>query len=123
MGRDPVIELAESRTDLAEDRTILANERTFAGWIRTGLASVGIGLGFHALFNMLQPSWIPRAIATVFLLMGVFVFAVAARRACAVLRRFTPHQVRTFRTINIRLMTAMMSLATLALIGAIWVLT
>ncbi|MBB3991179.1 DUF202 domain-containing protein [Croceicoccus naphthovorans] len=42
---------AERKTDLAEDRTLLANERTFAGWVRTGLASVGIGLGFHALFE------------------------------------------------------------------------
>ena len=45
MERDEREALAESRTDLAEDRTVLANERTFAGWVRTGLATVGIGLG------------------------------------------------------------------------------
>ena len=37
-------DLAEDRTEWAEDRTIMANERTFAGWMRTGLAAVGIGL-------------------------------------------------------------------------------
>ncbi len=45
-----------SRTDLAEDRTILANERTFAGWMRTALACVAIGVGFHALFPKLEPA-------------------------------------------------------------------
>ncbi|RYF18599.1 MAG: DUF202 domain-containing protein, partial [Oxalobacteraceae bacterium] len=42
-------ELAQDRTDFAEDRTVLAHERSFASWMRTGMASVGIGLGFNAL--------------------------------------------------------------------------
>ena len=50
-------ELARDRTDLAEDRTILANERTFAGWMRTGLATIGIALGFQALFGRVDPTW------------------------------------------------------------------
>ena len=36
------LDLAQDRTDLAEDRTVLAHERSFAGWVRTGMASVGI---------------------------------------------------------------------------------
>jgi hypothetical protein len=52
-------ELAEDRTDLAEDRTVLANERTFAGWMQTGLSAVGIASGFHALFNRMEPDWVP----------------------------------------------------------------
>jgi putative membrane protein len=59
-------DLAKDRTDWAEDRTLMANERTFAGWMRTGLASVGLGLGFNALFGKLEPWWIPRLIATIF---------------------------------------------------------
>ena len=42
---------ASTRTDLAEDRTLLANERTFAGWTRTSLACIGVGLGFQAIFQ------------------------------------------------------------------------
>ena len=59
-------DLAEDRTDLAEDRTLLANERTFSGWARTALATVGIGLGFHVLFEALEPAWVAKAIATLF---------------------------------------------------------
>lgn len=58
------LDLASTRTDLAEDRTVLANERTFAGWMRTGLAAVGIGLGFNALFGKMEPEWLPKLIAT-----------------------------------------------------------
>ena len=79
-------DLAEDRTELAEDRTLLANERTFAGWMRTGLASIGLGLGFHALFNRMEPGWVPRAIATAFMLVGVFVIFAAQRRASRVTR-------------------------------------
>ena len=76
------IELAEDRTDLAEDRTLLANERTFSGWARTALATVGIGVGFNALFRTLDPSWVPKAIATLFILLGLIIIIMADRRAC-----------------------------------------
>ena len=73
--------LAQRRTDLAEDRTILANERTYAGWMRTAFAAIGVGLGFRALFMEMQPPWLPRAIATLFLLIGIALFIAAERRA------------------------------------------
>ena len=111
---------AIERTDLAEDRTILANERTFAGWMRTGLAAVGIGLGFNALFDTLQPAWVPKTIATIFLLIGIFVVIAAERRACAVMRRLEPHQIKAFRPVNLRLISWAMAAATLSLIAAIW---
>ena len=80
MADDAREKLAEARTDMAEDRTILANERTFAGWMRTGLAAVGIGLGFNALFQRIEPAWVPKAIATIILAIGIFIFVSAERR-------------------------------------------
>lgn len=115
-------ELAADRTDLAEDRTVLANERTFAGWMRTGLAAVGIGVGFSALFRTLSPDFIPKAIATVFLVIAIIIFVAAERRACAVMNRLTSHEVKTVRAINLRLLTGLAVAATLGLIAAIWIL-
>ena len=109
-----------SRTDLAEDRTILANERTFAGWMRTSLACVAIGVGFHALFPRMQPPWIPRAIATAFLLLAIVVILLAERRATAVMRRLSPHRVTGARRVNLRLFAGAISLAAVALITAMW---
>lgn len=115
-------ELAGDRTDLAEDRTLLANERTFAGWARTAFAAIGIGLGFNALFKTLEPLWLPKAISTVFLLIGIFVIVVAERRASGVIDRLSTHEVETFKPVHLRLLTGAIVLATLALIGAIWIL-
>jgi len=115
-------ELAEERTDLAEDRTLLANERTYAGWLRTGMAAVAIALGFQALFREMQPIWVPKAIATAFLLIGVFIVIAAERRADAVQKRFKPHEVKPFKLVNLRLITTGVVAATLALAAAIWLL-
>ena len=110
-----------SRTDLAEDRTILANERTFAGWMRTSLAAIAIGVGFNALFARLEPPWVPRLIATGFLLLAIAIIVLAERRAAAVMDRLSAHVVETAKTVNLKLLTIAVSLGAGALIVAIWV--
>jgi putative membrane protein len=114
-------ESAHSRTELAEDRTILANERTFAGWMRTSLACVAIGVVFPELFHRMEPQWVPRAIATGFLLLAIAVVVLAERRAAAVMRRLNSHVVKSARPMNLRLFAAAISLGSAALIVAIWV--
>ena len=113
-------ELAQRRTDLAEDRTLLANERTYAGWMRTAFAAIGVGLGFRALFDEMQPPWLPRAIATLFMLIGIALFVAAERRAAWIVEHLQVHAVETVRVRNMRIVTAAMVVATLALIVAIW---
>ena len=114
--------LAEDRTDWAEDRTLMANERTFAGWMRTGLASVGIGLGFNALFGKLDPAWLARAIATVFILIGIFVFWAAQRNGCAVQTRLKAHHAEPIKTMNMRAIAAFMALGSSALAVGMWLM-
>lgn len=115
-------ELAESRTDLAEDRTALANERTFAGWARTAMAAIGIGLAFNALFNAMEPAWAPKAIASVFILLAIFLIYMAERRACAVSARLDTHSVKDMSLMNIRLIALAIGLGAACLIAGIWVL-
>lgn len=113
-------DLAETRTALAEDRTILAHERSFAGWIRTGMAAVGIGLGFNALFEALHPAWVPKAIASAFLLIACLIFVSAERRARGIISRLEAHQIHALRPIKMRLLTGALVAATIALDVAIW---
>lgn len=116
------LEPAEQRTSLAEDRTMLANERTFASWMRTSLGSLAIALGFHALFQRIEPGWVPRGIATAFAAIAIVTIILAERRAAAVHDRLDSHVVITARGLNLRLLTATVTLAALALIAAFWLL-
>lgn len=113
-------ELAEDRTDWAEDRTLMANERTFAGWMRTGLAAVGIGLGFNALFGKIDPVWVAKGIATLFIAIGVFVFWSAQRNASAVQKRMDSHDADPIQTSNMKLIAAAMAFASVCLAAGIW---
>lgn len=114
--------LAEDRTDLAEDRTVLANERTFASWFRTGFAAAAIGLGFNALFVRMEPWWVPRAIASIFFLLAIYIFIAAERRSCAVLRRLNTHQVEPFKNTRLKIMAVAASIAVALLLTAMWFL-
>lgn len=114
---------ARKRTEWAEDRTVLSNERTFGSWLRTGFAGIGIGLGFHALFGRIHPLWVPRAVATAFLVIAIIIFVAAERRACIVIRRLHTHEVETVKIGVLRLITVVTVAATLALIAALWLLT
>jgi putative membrane protein len=88
--------------------------------MRTSFGSVAIGVGFHALFGELQPNWLPRAIATAFLLLAIALILLAERRAAAVTRRLSPHMIVTARPVNLRLFAAIIVFASLVLIAAIW---
>lgn len=111
-----------SRTDLSEDRTILANERTFAGWMRTSLGCIALGVGFHALFNKMEPSWVPRAIASAFFLLAAIIMWLAVRRAGSVIRRLSPHVIVGAKKMNLELIATAVSLGAAALAFAIWFL-
>ena len=86
------------------------------------MAAVGIGLGFNALFDALEPAWVPKTIASTFLLIGVFIFVSAERRASSIISRLEAHQIAALKPIKIRMLTGGLVAATLGLGGAIWVL-
>lgn len=113
---------AGDRTDLAEDRTLLANERTFGSWMRTALGAVAVGLGFSALFRELQPVWIAKALASSFILIGIFVLWSAERRACHVQKRMNAHEVEPLQRHRLRIITYAMILACACVIAALWLL-
>lgn len=115
-------EQTRDRTDLAEDRTVLANERTFAGWVRTALACVGLGVAFHALFEQMEPAWAPRAIASVFIATGMMIIVLGERNARKILQRLSAHSVKPVRGVNLVLVTAMVVAGSLTLLAGIWLL-
>lgn len=81
---------------------------------------MAIGVGFKGLFPTMEPAWVPRAIATGFLLLAVLVIIVAERRAAAVMGRLKPHVVIAAKGINLRLFAWLVSAGASALMIAIW---
>ncbi|RIV77600.1 YidH family protein [Pelagerythrobacter aerophilus] len=123
MAKDPDrSELAVERTKYAEDRNIMAMERTFAGWIRTAFAAIGIGIAFRALFGELEPPWLAKAIATLFVLAGAALAFSAQRRACRTLERLHPHVIEQPSSPNFRLLAFAVMLGAGILIAGLWLL-
>lgn len=115
-------EKAERRTQFAEDRTIQATERTFAGWLRTAFAAIAVGIGFHVVFGDFDPPWLARAIATLFIVLGVTVAYTAERRACRTFDRLSTHAIDRLQAPNIRWMSWSVILGGLVLIAGLWIL-
>ncbi|MCB2061491.1 MAG: DUF202 domain-containing protein [Novosphingobium sp.] len=114
--------LAEDRTDLAEDRTVMATERTFAGWMRTAFAAIGIGIAFRGLFGELEPPWLARAIATVFIALGAALALGAERRASRTLERLSTHKVDAPETPRLRWIAYCVAAGGVVLVVALWVM-
>ncbi|TIX49413.1 YidH family protein [Alteraurantiacibacter aquimixticola] len=114
--------LARDRTDMAEDRTIMAVERTFAGWIRTAFAAIGIGLAFRVLFGELQPPWLAKAIASMFIGFAIFLALNAEKRARRSLERMKTHAVEGPDHPRFRLLAWGVSVGAAVLIAGLWIL-
>ena len=119
---DKSTQWAEFRTDLAEDRNIMAMERTFAGWMRTAFAAIGIGLGFRALFGSWDPAWMPKVIASLFILGGGWLAITAQQRACKTLTRLSTHEFAPIPTPNFRVMAYGVAIGALVVTVGLWVL-
>ncbi|MEO1778124.1 MAG: DUF202 domain-containing protein [Pseudomonadota bacterium] len=115
-------DLAEDRTDWAEDRTSLANERTFAGWMRTGMAAVGVAIGLKAVFGAFDPTWMAKAVATIFLLAALFMFWSARNQACKSHQRLTERDAETQSSGNFTAVSAAMALGTVATGVILWMI-
>jgi len=113
-------DFAEDRTNFAEDRTLMANERTFAGWMRTGLASLGLALGFQAVFGKIEPVWLPKLVASCFAVIAVLIFFSAYRQARKVFQRMDSHQFETTSRNYLRLLCAVMIIGAVAVGSGIW---
>ncbi|MCK0149642.1 DUF202 domain-containing protein [Marivita sp. S6314] len=114
--------LAEERTNWAEDRTVLANERTFAGWMRTGMASVALALGLRALFGPFEPTWVPKAVASIFILVAVLIFWAAWRNSCRTQKEMNEHATNSQTNRSMTVITGILSAGAIATGILLWYL-
>ena len=113
---------AEDRTDWAEDRTLLANERTFAGWMRTGMAALAVAIGLKAVFGDFDPTWMAKAVATIFIVIAVLIFAAAARETRRAQRRISSHVAEAQGARRMLILAVLLSLGAIATGAILWLL-
>lgn len=115
-------ELAEDRTDWAEDRTVLANERTFAGWMRTGMASLGIAIAMQAIFGEVEPLWLPKAGATLFIAVALLIFYAGWKNAKAMVARLDAHTAEPVSRSHLSIVAGIMALGSAAAGAVLWMI-
>src|SRR5690606_36320490 len=95
----------------------------FVGWIRTAFGEIGIGLGFHVLFDEMEPRGLARAIASLFILAGGILAVLAERRARAALARPQPHQIEPAEHSVFRSFRWAVAVGAVVLVFGLWFLT
>ena len=114
--------LSEQRTDWAEDRTILVNERTFASQMRTGMACVGLALGLKAVFGDTDHPLIAKAVAELFVLTAVVIFASAARRGLKAQKRINDHDTTSQSHVGMIITAVALTVGAIAAGVILWLL-
>lgn len=113
---------AEDRTAWAEDRTILAAERTFAGWVRTGLTILVVAIALQGVFGPAEPTWLPKAVATMFIVAALLVFVAAWFEARVSHRNFTTHGCRVQPMWRVTMLSIILGAATVLTGVVLWLL-
>ncbi len=75
---------------------MLATARTFASWTRTALTCVGVALGFRALLSHFEPAWLPKSVASVFIIAAIALIGFAYWHTNRVFERLGSHNVPAF---------------------------
>ncbi|QDP19806.1 DUF202 domain-containing protein [Sphingomonas xanthus] len=100
----------------------MAVERTMASWTSASFAAIGVGLGLRALFARIEPAWIPRGIASLFLLLAIVMILSARRRMCMAIERLSSHEVTPPSRAGMSRSAYGVAGAAMLLIVAIWLL-
>lgn len=113
-------EMAQRRTDWAEDRTLLANERTFSGWMGTGLGAVGVAIGLKAVFGAFEPTWVAKAIASLFLGIAIYIYWAACKSAAKARERLRSSDAEAQSGRSFFRLALFMTIATIGVGAVLW---
>lgn len=114
-------EMAENRTDWAEDRTVLANERTFSSRMGLALGSLGLAIGLQGVFREAEPTWVAKAVASIFVFIAMYVTAVSYRNSKAMHKRLSSHSAEPVSTNGLFIIAAVSMLGCLGVLLVLWI--
>ena len=100
----------------------MSSERSFSSWIGTALGAVGVAIGFNAVFGELTPTWLPKLVATLFLLVGLVFTWSARNRACTIRDKLREHDSQTGGKISFSLISSLVSGAIISTGVVLWMI-
>ena len=112
----------KDKNDLAESRTDLANERTFAGWMRTGMACVAVAIGLRAVFGEFEPTWVAKAVASVFIIAALYVYWAAQASAAKTQKQLSDHHANAQPNGRMKILAAILAVASTGVGAILWML-
>lgn len=121
MSGDDKNDLAETRTDWAEDRTLLANERTFSNRMGFALGALGVALGLQGVFSAVDPTWIAKTAATVFIALAIYVAVFTYLKAVEMNQRLDSHDANPTRTREMRIVTGLTCTGAIGIAIVLWI--
>lgn len=86
------------------------------------MASLGVALGFQALFRASDPTWPVKLGASMFVLIAIAIFWMALFSAIKVLKRLDPHVVSVTRWRRLLLVTLVATAGAMLVFAALWFL-
>lgn len=117
---DDESKLAEDRTKWAEDRTLLANERTFSSWMGAGLGCLGLAVGLQAVFGAVEPTWIAKTAASIFVIIAIYVFQNALLNSRRAKKRLESHVSEPVSDSNLAWIAHLLSAGSLVVGLVLW---
>lgn len=114
-------EKSENRTRWAEDRTVLANERTFSSRMGFALGSLGVALGSQSVFKDVEPTWLAKLGASIFVILAVYVAILNYLSCEKMLKRLNSHSAEPSSRSDLKVVTALMCVGAAFTALVLWV--
>lgn len=120
-NKDSTENMAEDRTNWAEDRTLLANERTFSSRMGFALGCLGVALGLQGVFSAVTPTWIAKSVATVFIVLAVYLAHFAHRSTKKMHDRLHAHHAEPAGSSELAVVTWLVTLGAVGIALVLWI--
>jgi len=114
-------DMAKERTQWAEDRTILSNERTFSSRMGFALGCLGVALGLQGVFSEVEPTWLAKLAATIFVLLAFYIALVSYRSTKKMLVRLNSHSAEPSSGPELLVVTIFICIGSIATGAVLWI--
>ena len=86
------------------------------------MGAIGVAIGLKAVFGSFDPTWVAKAIATIFLAIAILIFWSARNQACATYKRLTQTDAEALPARNFTRLASIMTFGAMGVGAILWTL-